>query len=636
MKTTLLMVSLLVCLIVSAQQVEKSLTAANGQRIGFLQYTPTDYDATGPKYPLIIFLHGTGQKGNGTTQLQNVTQESVPKLIKNGHNMRFFWNGKWQTFLVLSPQLADTYGWWYNFYVEEMIKYAKANLNVDTNRISLIGLSLGGGGTWDYPGASIANAKQLNAIAPTAPTCQTNDYCNIARANLPVWATHSQNDGTTQANCTSAIVGGINNCGAAEKAYLDIYPTGGHNSWDRAFSTNYSSHNPNVYEWLLGKDKSKPVNRRPIANTGNNLTISTGTGFAYLSGARSTDADGYIERFIWKQTAGPVTSSIVTAVSTDGLTRINGLTTAGTYTFELKVVDDRADYVTKTVNITVVAGTASNIAPVTEAGADQTTDVSAATLHGSDSYDPDGATLTYKWTKVSGPAMYTFSNSTVANPDITNLLIGTYQFQLETTDAGGAKSTDIVTVNSSAMTMPTQLSWFKGNNQKGTTTLTWSTAQEDDNDHFEIERSSDGQQFTTIGTVKGAGNSLYANNYSFIDATEHPATQYYRLKLVNSQGKTTHYSSLVKITGNRLISRLAYYPNPVKDQLTIEINDSNKGILQIKWISLEGRIVQQQQWNKQEEQLIIKLPAKTMNPGIYLLEVTIGGKLREIRKIVKQ
>ena len=624
------MVCLLVSILATGQQVEKSVIAANGQRIGFLQYTPTDYNPTGAKYPLIIFLHGTGQKGNGTTELANVAQESIPKYIKNGHNMRFFWNGKWQTFLVLSPQLSPSYGWWYNFYVEEMIKYAKANLNIDTNRISLLGLSLGGGGTWDYPGASVANAQQLNAIAPSAPTCQSNDFCNIAKANLPLWATHSQDDRTTQANCTSAIVGHINNsCNAAVKGYLNIYPSGGHNAWDRAFSYDNSVHNPNVYEWLLGQDKSKPVNKRPVANAGANFTISATIGFAYLSGARSTDADGQIERFIWKQTSGPISSTIVTPVSANGLTRVNRLTTAGAYVFELTVVDDRADYVTKTVTITVVSGATTNVPPVTEAGANLSTDVSAVTLHGSDSYDPDGSTLTYKWSKVSGPTVFMLSNDAIANPDLSNLLVGTYQFQLETTDAQGAKSTDVVTVNSSALTMPTLLSWFKGNN-------TWATAQEDDNDHFDIERSNDGKQFTTIGSVRGAGTSLLPQNYSYTDGNRDHTTQYYRLKLVNARGTTTQYSPLVKIQDNGTINRLAHYPNPVKGQLTLSVNDQHRGLLQVKLIGLEGRVIQQQQWNKTDEQVIVKMGVAHLKPGIYLMEVTIGDQLREVRKFIKQ
>lgn len=637
MKTTLLITGILLSVFASGQQVAKSLTAPNGTFIGFYQYTPTDYDPAGEKYPLIIFLHGIGERGNGTTELTRVAANGVPKYIRNGHKMRFFWNGKWQTFLVLSPQLSGNYGWWQNFYVEEMIKYAKANLNVDTNRISLAGLSLGGGGVWSYPKESLAKAKQLNAIAPCCPTCETVDNCNIPNANLPLWAFHAQNDGTTPANCTSATVNNLNNnCGAAVKAYITIWPDGGHAVWDRAFDTVYKWNNPNVYEWMLGQDKSKPVNIRPQAKAGSNFTISTTTGFAHLSGAQSTDADGTIQRFIWKQTSGPVNSSIVTSVSTDGLTRVNGLTTAGTYVFELTVVDDRADFVKTTITITVVSGAVTNIPPVTEAGNNISTGLSTVTLHGSDSYDPDGSVLTYKWTRLSGPAMYTLSNDAVANPDLSNLLVGTYQFQLETTDALGAKTQDIVSISSSAATLPITLAWFKGSATTGVAKLTWATVQEDGNERFDVERSTDGKSFSTIGIVQSTGNSMQQQTYSYTDPQEYSGTRYYRLKLVNANGKTIMYSSVVPVVSNRSKARLEYFPNPVQDNITLLVNDSQKGLLQVRLISMDGRTMQQKQWMKKEESITAVIEAARLMPGIYLMEVTIGDQLREIRKIVKQ
>lgn len=637
MKTTLLVAGILLSALASGQQVAKSLTASNGTVIGFYQYTPEDYHPAGEKYPLIIFLHGIGERGNGTTELSRVTTNGIPKYIKNGHKMRFFWNGKWQTFLVLSPQLSNNYGWWQNFYVEEMIKYAKANLHVDTNRISLAGLSLGGGGVWSYPKESLAKAKQLNAIAPCCPTCETIDNCTIAQANLPLWAFHAQNDGTTPANCTSASIDKLNNdCNAPVKAYKTIWPDGGHSVWDRAFDTAYKWQNPNVYEWMLGQDKSKPVNKRPQANAGPHLTISTTTGYVNLSGAASTDADGTLERFVWKQLSGPANSSIVSPVSADGLTRVNGLTTAGTYVFELTVVDDRADFVKTTVTVTVVNGSTTNIPPVTVVDPTINTAVSSISLRGSDSYDPDGTIVHYKWTKLSGPAVYSLSNDAVANPDLSNLLIGTYQFQLETTDNLGAKTHGIVTVNSAASTLPTTLAYFKGSATGSVARLTWATQQEENNDRFEVERSNDGKYFAVVGVVQSAGKSLTQQTYSFTDPQEVRGTQYYRLRLVNTNGRTIMYSPILPITSHHAKARLEYFPNPVKDNITVMVNDHQRGLLQIRLLGMDGKVVQQKQWMKKEESMTAVLDAARLLPGIYLMEVTVGDQLREIRKMVKE
>ena len=88
-----------------SQQVEKGLNSSTGDYLGFLEYKPADYSSnTTTKYPLIIFLHGIGERGNGTTMLQDVTCCGIPRIIRLGNKMRFTWNGKTETFLVLSPQ----------------------------------------------------------------------------------------------------------------------------------------------------------------------------------------------------------------------------------------------------------------------------------------------------------------------------------------------------------------------------------------------------------------------------------------------------------------------------------------------------------------------------------------------------
>src|SRR5215213_10151340 len=119
-----------------SQQIPKSLVAANGTFIGFWEYKPVDYTANpNRKYPLIIFLHGVGERGDGTTQLGYVLANAIPRYINAGHTMTFTYNGKTETFMVLSPQLRGDLWTWPTFYVDEMIKYAKKNLRVDTNRI---------------------------------------------------------------------------------------------------------------------------------------------------------------------------------------------------------------------------------------------------------------------------------------------------------------------------------------------------------------------------------------------------------------------------------------------------------------------------------------------------------------------
>lgn len=484
MRTFFLCAGILFSVLSSAQQVAKGLTASNGVFIGFEQYTPTDYAANpNTKYPLIIFLHGIGERGNGTTDLANINANAIPKYLSQGNKMTFTWNGKTETFLVLSPQLSASYGYWQNFYVDEMIKYAKQNLRIDTNRIILTGLSLGGGGVWSYSGASLANAKQFAAIGVSCGTCQSQNWCNIGQANLPTWAFHANDDGTVAVGCATGAISSILACNPAVKPYMTIWPNGNHFIWDRVFDTAYNWQNPNIYEWFLAQNKSLPVNVRPLAKGGPDLTATTTGGIVSLDGSASSDPDGSIIRLIWRNISGPATVNITTPVSANGKTTATGLSVAGTYQFELKAVDNRADWSLDTVNVVVGTG-GPNLPPVVNAGPDVTLTLPAnsTSLNGSSSYDREGYINSWQWSKVSGPTQYTIASPAASITSISNLVQGVYVFTLTAWDNQWVPAVDtvVVTVNGTstpppaspvanaggnvALTLPTNSTMLNGSN----------------------------------------------------------------------------------------------------------------------------------------------------------------------------
>jgi len=83
------------------QTYEKSLVAANGDRIGFLEFRPADY--SGARHPLIIFLHGIGERGDGMAGLPNMAGVGISGYISRGATLQINVNGQTQTFLALSP-----------------------------------------------------------------------------------------------------------------------------------------------------------------------------------------------------------------------------------------------------------------------------------------------------------------------------------------------------------------------------------------------------------------------------------------------------------------------------------------------------------------------------------------------------
>ena len=438
---------LTLCLSGTAQQVAKGLTAANGQYIGFYEYKPTDY-ASRPseKFPIIIFLHGIGERGNGTSELPNVLGQGIPKYIANGSTMTFWWNGKYETFLVLSPQLSRNYGDWQDFYVDEMYKYARNNLNIDTNRVYLTGLSLGGGGVWHYASGSVANAKKFAAIAPVCGTCSVVSACNMASANLPIWAFHAQDDGVVGVGCTTSAIQNINNCNPAVKPLMTLYNDGGHFIWDRAYDMSYTWQNPSLFEWFLGQARNLPLtNLPPIANAGPDQSITHPTTNTVLNGSSSSDPDGTIARYSWSQISGPMNATIQTPANVTS--NLTGMTTPGTYYFQLMVVDNRAIARRDTVKVTVNSGPpGTNLLPVAVAGSDQTITVNNITLSSWGSFDPDGSITGYLWTKLSGPATFNMPNNIYASCGIDGMVSGVYTFELRVTDNAGGVGRDTVQI----------------------------------------------------------------------------------------------------------------------------------------------------------------------------------------------
>lgn len=455
--TYVLRAVLCVCLIAAgivpgySQQIEKGIRVSNGDYLGFLEYKPEDYAIkTTTKYPLIIFLHGIGERGNGTTELQKVSCCGLPRIIKRGHNMKFTWNGKTESFIVLSPQCPKSYGMWPNLFIEELIAYAKNNLRVDPNRIFLTGLSMGGGGTFKYISTAAEQPKNLAAAATICAPCTFKEAKYVVDAKLPTWFFHAADDAIALASCTESAVRKINALNPAVKPIKTIWPTGGHVVWDRVYTdTNYRFQGiVNIYEWFLGQNKSLPANKLPVANAGNTINITTGTGIATLNASASSDVDGKIVRYVWKKIEGPAAGVITNHFGPNSSTTVTGLTVAGTYKYELNVVDDRAAFTSDTVIVNVASGVAiENKAPLAKAGTDITITLptNSVKLDGTASTDADGSIASYVWTKVSGPTASIATPNTAAT-SVNDLIEGTYVFKLTVTDNKGAKSEDQVSV----------------------------------------------------------------------------------------------------------------------------------------------------------------------------------------------
>ena len=623
------------CLLISigaySQQVAKSLTASTGLFIGFYEYKPVDYDPT-KKYPIIIFLHGIGERGNGSTELNRVLTNAIPKYINAGHPMTFTsLSGVRETFLVLSPQLNASYGTWQNVYVDEMLKYAKANLSIDTNRIFLTGLSLGGGGVWKYVSTSQSNASTFASIAVTCGICDWSNLCYVANANLPVWAFHAQDDGTVNVACTNSAISTIQSCNPTVQPIKTIYPSGNHWIWDMSYDTAYNWQNPNVFEWFLGQGRNLPINKLPIAKAGPDKVITLPYSDVNLNGLASIDADGTIKRYIWKMIQSPgggwMENPSIANTWAHNLSQ-------GVYKFELEVVDDRAGWTKDTIMVTVNP-TAMNLPPVAAAGPDTTSVSLVVNIDASSSYDPDGFVSSYKWRQLSGPSSAFFACTTCSATNISNLANGMYRLELEVTDNLGAKTKDTLQVNEAGSILPAGILYFKGKNQGSENILQWATVSEFNSDHFEIQRSADGRNFSAIGQVAASGMSKNTKEYKFTDDHAPEKLSYYRLMQVDQDG-SIHYSTVVSVNNNKGKWVIETYPNPVVDEMQLQVTGLEMGAMNIRIINQHGQLIRNISIEKHTEELSTRINLKTLPGGIYFLELRLGDTVKEIRKVIKE
>ncbi|MEM9888170.1 MAG: T9SS type A sorting domain-containing protein [Bacteroidota bacterium] len=179
--------------------------------------------------------------------------------------------------------------------------------------------------------------------------------------------------------------------------------------------------------------------------------------------------------------------------------------------------------------------------------------------------------------------------------------------------------------------LPVELLGFKAQAQKDQIVLSWSTASETNNSHFEIERSEDAKIFKKIGQVAGNGTTLAQQDYRFLDAgVLADMTYYYRLKQVDTDG-TSSYSKVQTARMQASENDISIYPNPVEDLLSLriyseEINTSiivsdlyGKAVLQVE------RVLSANTWNT------IELDVSGLPAGAYFIRTTKG----QVKQFVK-
>ncbi|MEO5673333.1 MAG: T9SS type A sorting domain-containing protein [Chitinophagales bacterium] len=166
------------------------------------------------------------------------------------------------------------------------------------------------------------------------------------------------------------------------------------------------------------------------------------------------------------------------------------------------------------------------------------------------------------------PYSYLWSNgATTSTLTVTNCTNGTYNYTCTITDACAVTRTGTFTVKVTDCILPIELSSFTGTFNGRDVDLNWTTQSEKDNEYFVIERSFNGEDFDSLGTIKGAGTSNIPLNYSFTDHAPRPVINYYSLKQVDLDGNSKN-SSIISVE-TPPAPEIQVYPSPAKDHITV-------------------------------------------------------------------
>jgi predicted peptidase len=195
----------------------------------YLLYLPNKYHQINKSWPFMFFLHGAGERGSN---IELVKKHGPLKLINQNKNLPF---------IIAAPQCIENMRWnieELNILLDEIIfKY-----NIDTKRIYLTGLSMGGFGTWELA------IKYPNKFAAIIPVCGGGDPSKACKVkDVPIWAFHGAKDDVVPISKSEEMVAALKDCGGNPK--FTIYPDAEHDSWTETYN------NSNLYKWFLQHKK---------------------------------------------------------------------------------------------------------------------------------------------------------------------------------------------------------------------------------------------------------------------------------------------------------------------------------------------------------------------------------------------
>lgn len=227
-----------------------------------------------------------------------------------------------------------------------------------------------------------------------------------------------------------------------------------------------------------------------------------------------------------------------------------------------------------------------------------------------------------------------FNGTMIANNGAIDLAIGdSVNGRILTTTGAVTTAASVVTIpTGTCSTLPvTWLSFTAQKNSNASVMLKWSTAAEINNSHFNVERSTDGINFTAIGTVASTSNGNTVQYYLYTDVKTVKGNNFYRLQQVDRDG-SYKYSVIVQV--NMVKAAFSVFPNPATTKTTVQVR-SMLNNASFSLINYDGKIVYLRSLIKVNAGEFIDIPLTNFAPGMYMLTIE-SDEGKSTRKIIVQ
>ncbi|HKZ68390.1 MAG TPA: T9SS type A sorting domain-containing protein [Chitinophagaceae bacterium] len=239
------------------------------------------------------------------------------------------------------------------------------------------------------------------------------------------------------------------------------------------------------------------------------------------------------------------------------------------------------------------------------------------------------STSYYEWTTTDGNII----SSPAAGPSIYVDHSGTYIVRHYLQAGCSLYATDTIVVQpfNTCATLSSNLFDFRGLFSDNKTKLSWKVLSDGQVQYFEVQRSVDGVNFTTVGQVDAQSSLSASGTYAYLDDPGNTGSQaiYYRIKLVNKNGSTAKYSNIISIafkTNGQ--NKLTVFPNPVRDIVGIQLYSKSTTKVRIEIFESSGKLIHSSSINVQKGNNAVTLDDLSNQPrGIYFAQVYMNDEI---------